>query len=263
MLDSCARACELGLPSIAFTEHVDAARWIVPAEADVPFPPFLTRIVDGVFDPPELDVDGYFEAVDDCQARFPDLRIVPGLEIGEPHWFPDATRRLLAAGPFIRVLGSLHSVGTASAPRLIDEWYFTEEITDAAEDAAVESYLAEAIRLIETCDHFEVFAHIDYLTRQITRAGREHDPRRFEDAYRETLTSLARSGRVLEINTRLPLDPIILRWWYEVGGAAVSFGSDAHEGPKVGAGFAAAAAAAESVGFRPQHDPHDFWRRTG
>ena len=78
---------------------------------------------------------------------------------------------------------------------------------------------------------------------------------------RQTLTALARSGRVLEINTRLPLDPLIVRWWHEVGGAAVSFGSDAHTGARVAHGFEQAMVVAEAAGFRPTHDRFDLWRR--
>ena len=75
------------------------------------------------------------------------------------------------------------------------------------------------------------------------------------------LRALARSGRALEVNTRLPLDPLIVRWWYEAGGDAVSFGSDAHTPARVGHGFAEAAAMVEAQGFHPGHSPHDFWTR--
>ena len=54
---------------------------------------------------------------------------------------------------------------------------------------------------------------------------------------------------------------VIIGWWYAEGGAAVSFGSDAHDGSSVGRGFVEAAAMAEVAGFRPQADPLDFWRR--
>ena len=108
---------------------------------------------------------------------------------------------------------------------------------------------------------FQVVAHIDYLIRQIRTAGRDHDPYAFEEEYRASLTALARSGRVLEINSRLPFDSVLVHWWYEVGGDAVSFGSDAHTPEAVGRGFADATAVAEAAGFRRQADPSDFWRR--
>ena len=41
--------------------------------------------------------------------------------------------------------------------------------------------------------------------------------------------ALAASGRPLELNTSSPLaSATLMRWWYEEGGGAVSFGSDAH-----------------------------------
>ena len=127
--------------------------------------------------------------------------------------------------------------------------------------SAVRSYLSEAINLVRSSDVFEVLAHIDYVARQIERAGRRHDPSGFEDEYRETLRAIRDADRVLEINTRRPLDAVILGWWYAEGGGAVSFGSDAHEGACVGGGFVEAAAMAEAAGFRPQVDPLQFWRR--
>ena len=167
----------------------------------------------GCFNAPRLDVAGYVEAIERCRSEFPQLRILTGLEIGEPHWFADETDALLSSGHFDRVLGSLHSTTIDAQPRLIDEWY--AQVTTAEQDAeAIRGYLAEAIELVQRSSVFEVFAHIDYLTRQ-----------------------------------------------YAEGGAAVSFGSDAHDGPSVGRGFVEAAAMAESAGFRPQADPLDFWRR--
>ncbi|MGI9595787.1 MAG: PHP domain-containing protein [Acidimicrobiales bacterium] len=263
MIESCRRAVALGLPSIAFTEHVDLTPWVVPEAAAANFPPDVQRHLgrDGRLRAPEVDLDGYFESIDRCRSQFPSLRILSGLEIGEPHWFPELAADLLAAGPFQRVLGSLHSLTIDAEPRLIDEWFRTDRVEGEREATAVRSYLAEAVAMIESSDHFEVFAHIDYLVRQIEAVGRRHDPTRFEEEYRETLRALSTSGRVLEINTRLELDPLVVEWWYDVGGTAVSFGSDAHRGQKVGGGFRRAAALAESKGFRPQSDPHDFWRR--
>jgi histidinol-phosphatase (PHP family) len=72
---------------------------------------------------------------------------------------------------------------------------------------------------------------------------------------------LARSGRALEVNTVVPLRAEIVRWWYEEGGGAVSFGSDAHAPDVVARRFGDAAAMVEAQGFVPGDGPHDFWRR--
>ena len=60
----------------------------------------------------------------------------------------------------------------------------------------------------------------------------------------------------------VPLDATIVRWWYDEGGEAVTFGSDAHEPASVARGFTEAAALAEASGFRPTADPFEPWRRT-
>ena len=263
MVASCRRAVELGLPSIAFTEHFDLTPWFVPRDALHMFPREGVRYVeaDSHFEAPPVDVDGYFESVERCRDLFPTLHILTGVEIGEPHWFPEVVEGLLSEGRYERVLGSLHTVNIEGSPRAIDEWFHTAHIDGQAEAAAIRDYLAEATTMIESSGSFEVLAHVDYLMRQIRKAGRSHDPRRFEPEYRELLRALASSGRVLEINTRLPLDPQIVGWWHEVGGPAVSFGSDAHGPAAVGRGFAEATAMAEAAGFRRQEDPRSFWRR--
>lgn len=265
MIGACERAVELGLPSIAFTEHLDMTPWYIPdvAAAAMPDDMAALRGHDSCLHAPEIDFDGYFDSIEECRARFGGLRILTGMEIGEPHWFPDRVAELLGTGRFDRVLGSLHSMTVDDQPRLIDEWYRTDSIasSDEREATAVRAYLTEAINLINSDADFQVFAHIDYLIRQINAAGRTHDPARFEEEYRETLKALARSGRALEINTRIPLDPVVVRWWHQVGGDAVSFGSDAHTPGAVGNGFGEASAMAEAIGFKRQADPYDFWRR--
>jgi histidinol-phosphatase (PHP family) len=66
---------------------------------------------------------------------------------------------------------------------------------------------------------------------------------------------------VLEVNTKVPLHTLLLGWWREEGGAAITFGSDAHEPVAVARGFRDAAAMAEAHGFRPGDHPGDVWGR--
>ena len=70
----------------------------------------------------------------------------------------------------------------------------------------------------------------------------------------------ASSGRALEVNTRLPMPPEIVGWWYVVGGEAVSFGSDADQPSLVGHGSRRLRRwSKRTASTRPR--PHDFWRR--
>jgi histidinol-phosphatase (PHP family) len=268
---SCARAVELGLPSIAFTEHVDLTRWYATPDDQTAmlrgdFGPVAQRMAgwvdaDNYYAMPPLDVDGYLASVERCRATFPSLRILTGLELGEPHWFAQRCQALLRTGAFERVLGSLHSLEIDGTCWEVNRGYrVLIEQGQRAEDL-VRRYLADSIQMIESADFFEVLAHVDYPARRFPSEAGPFDPTRFEEEYRAVLHALARSGRALEVNTRIPLDARIVRWWHEAGGDAVSFGSDAHEPAAVATGFTEAAAMVEAQGFRPGPTPLDFWTR--
>jgi histidinol-phosphatase (PHP family) len=255
---SCARAIELGLPAIAFTEHLDHTVWRIDLEGPYATD-HLTAIADpeGMLTPPAFDATGYLEAIARCRERFPDLRILSGLEMGEPHRHPDACARILAAGEFDRVLGSLHSLPDQGS--FAEPWgiYPHRDAHDV-----VREYLAHVTTMVAQSDVFSVLAHIDYPIRSWP-AEREgpFDPTALEEEFRAALRATAQSGRALEINTRLPLHATILTWWHQEGGDAVTFGSDAHMASSVGHGFAEAAHMAEAHGFRPGSNPHDIWGR--
>src|SRR6202521_4975261 len=87
---SCERALEIGLPAIAFTEQAD---WPLAHKSQH-----------------AVDISGYREAVERCRAKFKGLRILTGVELGEPHWFPRETAEILAAAPLDRALGPTHSI---------------------------------------------------------------------------------------------------------------------------------------------------------
>ncbi len=258
MEGSCARALELGLPSIAFTDHADFTAWLIDPEVAPGAEWFDPAWVgsDGRFRPPPLDPAGYLACVQRCRDQFPDLRILSGAELGEPHWHQQEVRALLSAGSFDRVLGSLHTVAAAE-PWLLDGHLYDR----LGPDELTRTYLAETLRLVSSSAPFAVLAHIDYPVRYWPEWAGRFDATAYEDEYRAVLGELASSGRALEVNTRVPLPAVIVRWWYEAGGEAVAFGSDAHEPSAIARGFAAAATMAEAAGFRPGRYPHDFWLR--
>ena len=256
MVATCARAVELGLPSVAFTEHADFSEWIVPPGVELP-EPWLELVHDGILVPPALDVTGYLATLDECRHRFPSLRIVSGVELSEPHWHDAATRDLLRRGGFERVLASVHSGSDASGGTTELSVQFEH---DPPGDV-IRGYLAETARLIEGFDSFEVLAHVDYPVRYWPSGAAPYDVTEFEEEHRHVLRLLAGSGRVLEVNTRVPLHPQVVTWWREEGGRAVSFASDAHEPDALAHGFPAAVAMVAAAGFRPDRDPHAFWTR--
>jgi histidinol-phosphatase (PHP family) len=253
---TCARAAQLRLPSVAFTEHADLTPWVVrPSDA---MSEVLRRWLrpDGRVAPRALDVDGYLDCLQRCRERYPGLRVLSGVELSEPHWHPEKTAALLSGGRFDRVLGSVHSVGGPDEPRLVDLAMSDRPAADVVRD-----YLAEARRMAASDAPFAVLAHVDYPVRYWPVAAGPFRPKDFEDEFRAVLTVLAASGRALEINTKVPLAPELVQWWADARGDAVSFGSDAHQPGVLAHGFEAAAEVALDAGFRPGDDPAQLWSR--
>lgn len=252
---SCSRAVELGLPSIAFTEHVDLSPRNVASPAELPLWQH-DLVAGGMLQPPHLDVGGYLECIARCRSRFPQLRILTGVELGEPHRHRQHVAELLAGGGFDRVLASVHLLAArGTGHETLDAVY---RVSDP--DQVARTYLLEVLRTVEEFDDFDVLAHIDYAFRRWPRAG-GYPVEDFSEEYRAILTVLAAKDKLLEVNTQLPLAVEVLRWWHESGGDAIVFASDAHRPEDVASGFAAAADLAESAGFARPKEPHDVWHR--
>jgi histidinol-phosphatase (PHP family) len=257
---TCRRAVEIGLPAVAFTEHVDHTVWTLDRSHVDDGAHLLTfTSPHGVVTPGPFDAAGYLEALAACRDRHPGLRILSGLELGEPHLHREAVEQVLAAGSFDRVLGSLHCLPDG------DDWTEPGELFGRRPAAdIVRTYLRDVAAMVAADDTFEVLAHVDYPVRSWDEAAHgPFDPSDVESEFRDALEATAAAGKALEINTVLPLHPTVVRWWHEAGGGAVSFGSDAHEPAELGRRFAEAAGLAEACGFRPGRDPHDLWPRVG
>jgi histidinol-phosphatase (PHP family) len=267
MAETCARAVELGLSAIAFTEHADPlGGWAVLA-SDLDDYPSLKPFVDydrppgdpvgGTLKPPPLDVSGYVACVQECRDRFADVRILMGLELGEPHRDPAAAEALIASADFEWILGSLHSLadgaGFSEMPNLFRE--------RAASDV-VRAYLAELIALIEGSDVFSVLGHIDYVLRYWPESAGPFRVGAFEEEFRSVLRALGETERALEVNTRLGLPTEVVQWWREEGGRAVVFGSDAHDASGLARDFQAATQMVEAAGFYPGRRAEDPWTTT-
>ena len=239
---SCERAIELGLPAIAFTDHADFVK-VHPDQYCV-------------------DIVGYLDAIDRCRAKFTGLRILSGVELGEPHWFPKETAAILGAGSLDNVLGSVHCI------KLDGETVDASQLRERAGvdfAAATRDYFAEVLAMIEGGQPFETLAHLDYPKRYWPQDGTPYREKDFEAEIRAVLSAAARTGRVLEVNTTrgrlLCPDIAVVRWWREVGGQAVQYGSDAHDPDKIAEGFPVATQMVEAAGFKPARDPVSVWRR--
>ena len=253
---TCRRAVQLGLPSLAFTDHADFAPRVLTAGSDVP--EALLPLVDAgnVLHPSELDVDGYLAELERCRAAYPQLRIHSGVELSEPHWHAAEATELLGRGGFERTLASVHSARVGAGYADVSSRYDEQPPYDVVRD-----YLVEAAAMVEGFGGFEVLAHIDFAVRYWPAGAPPYDPGEHQEEHRRVLRALVDSDRILEVNTRVPLHPQVLAWWREEGGRAVTFASDAHRPADLAAGFAEAVRVARAAGFRPDSDPCGFWVR--
>jgi histidinol-phosphatase (PHP family) len=252
MARNCEQALAIGLPAIAFTDHLE---FTAGGEGDA-----ITGVATDTrwFSRIKLlDVSGYLANLEECRQRYPGLRILSGVEVGESHLFAASAGAIVRGQSFDRVLGSLHAVPYQGKLVAADALFGF-----MPDDEVMRYYFAELLRLIEGSDLFEVLAHLDFPRRYWPKGPHLYQETDFEAEYRTVLRALAGSGRVLEINTKSPLASVdLVRWWRDEGGTAVSFGSDAHLPSRVGDRFKLAVDVVEAAGFRAGHDPYDFWRR--
>jgi histidinol-phosphatase (PHP family) len=253
---TCQRATEIGLPAVVFTEHADFTGWALQPGARIR-DHWRPLVRDGVLTPPQFDLTGYLACLHHCRERFPDLRILSGVELGEPHWHASRAAALLGDCGFDRVLASVHSTSAGTGRAEIADY-----LRDHDPAPVMRGFLTETAALVSQFEGFDVLAHIDYPVRYWPPNAKPHDPIDYRDEYRQALRTLATAGKALEVNTRVPLHPQVLAWWREEGGQAITFASDAHAPEALAAGFAEAARLADAAGFSAGRDPAGFWRRT-
>ncbi len=250
----CETAIARGLHEVAFTDHLDYG------PDDLP----------NYFQPVE-----YLADIERCRARYGDrLTIRAGLEVGEPHLFAQEVGAVLAVGTFDFVIGSAHyaaslnlsiSKGAASlnlpiskgADGLQCAWkspFFEQPLRQA-----YEAYFRQVVHLAAEGD-FDVLGHLDLVKRDAHKFGKPYDgPGPYADMIRAALRSIVERGKGIEINTSAlykgrGMDETcpsieILRWYRELGGEILTFGSDSHSPDKIGAHFDVALDMARSVGF--------------
>ena len=190
---TCARAVALGLPAVAFTEHVDHTVWSLDrAHVDEGAHLLTFTSPAGLVTPGPFDAVGYLDAVAECRDRYPGLRILSGLELGEPHLHTEAVGRVLAAGTFDRVLGSLHCLPDG------DGWTEPGELFGLRPAAEiVRTYLRDVAAMVAVDDAFSVLAHIDYPVRSWDEnVDGPFDPADFEQEFRRPSRPRRRPARL-------------------------------------------------------------------
>lgn len=224
----CRRALALGMEEIAFTDHLD----IHPADSCT-----------GFYRPAE-----YLASLEACRKIFPMLTLRAGVEIGEPHRFAGAVAAALDLAMYDVRIGSLHWVG--------DELVFADSYFEPrSKERAALDYLEEILCMVQH-GGFEILGHLDVFRRYGVGYYGSLDIEPYEEIVREVLQACIDAGIAIEINTsglqhfEQPHPNLaVLRWYREMGGEMLTFGSDAHQAEALAAGFQQACQIAKVAGF--------------
>jgi histidinol-phosphatase (PHP family) len=239
--DYARRAARLGMHTVGFCEHAD-------------------------FDPRDrsyryLDPAGYGQALARATDMAPGVRLCQGVEITYQASLEDEIRSWLQAhaGPreWDYVVTSVHLVdyddgwAMISEPRAVADYF-----AGHTQHQAYAPYFEELWRAVRS-GLGDVIGHLDLVKRYGTAHYGPFEPAAFEQEIRAVLAAAVQRGMALEINTsglrQAPGEAYpglqVLRWFREMGGEAVTIGSDAHRVGDLAAGNAHALNLARAAGF--------------
>lgn len=225
-----ARAVELGVPEIGFSEHNPMIRddwddWHMELE----------------------NLDLYLENLRKAQTAYPELTIKFGLEVDFIPGHEDWIRDLAGRYPWDYFIGSVHYISDQfdiDNPNKLEMW---------KERDPYEVWSAYLERLTQAADSglFQIMGHADLCKKFCIYPDRDVMP-----LFRGLLETARDRGVAIEINTaglrkecrEMYPSPAILKLASDLG-VLLSFGSDAHAPEEVGADFPAAVEFAKSVGY--------------
>lgn len=178
------------------------------------------------------------------------LIIRQGVELGQPHLYPDLIQDVKEKVNFDYIIGSTHKDS-----RDVDasELHYDPKNLDAIS----KKYLQEVLSMVKD-DAFDCIGHLDLIKRYASRKGVALSIASYREQLEEIFKILIRNGKGIEINTSglresmktcMP-DIDILGFYKDLGGEIVTLGSDAHLAKDVGEGLTFAADMLRDAGFR-------------
>lgn len=230
ILDLARAAQRAGIRVLAVTDHYDLFRCRAPIQYDIA----------------AVQSDIYMAQ----QKISKDLKLLRGIELGQPHLNPKITKEIMEQNTFDVVIGSLHAM-----PNDIDFYDYDYSNIDC--DRLLCEYFAEVLRM-EEFGGFDVLAHLDYPLRVMKQEGTQPSFDNFMEHILPVLREAVRRGYALECNAatlfswmgRPGPDRWILEEYRRLGGERITFGSDAHRAIDVGRGWQTYFEYVKSIGFQ-------------
>jgi histidinol-phosphatase (PHP family) len=230
------RAIALGLDGLCFTEHLDPD---YPPEEELDF---------------TIDFAAYFAEMTALQQEYVGrIRIGIGMEFGiQPH-LGDALKELTDCYPFDFVIASQHILNGHDP-------YYPSYFAGRSEQECYAEFLTAQYETLKKMplSGFDTLGHMDYIVRYGPNRNRDYSYEAYADCIDPILRYLIDHGKCLEVNTgglKYGLgepNPCtgVLRRYRELGGEAITIGSDAHEPQHLAYDFDRASALLRALGFK-------------
>lgn len=234
----CKTAIERNLYAVAVTDHCEAP--FIKCGENCEFGSFDKKIPQSISDT--------LCAKEKYRSR---LKVLCGIELGEPVHDMSCTEHALAYGDFDFILASVHNL------RGMEDFYYLD-FSKLDMDRILNMYFDE---LIETASfkYFDSLAHLTYPLRYIKNAtGSVPSLAPYQNKIDEIYKILIQNNKALEINVSgffkgldcsLP-DKEQIKRFKELGGQFITIGTDAHESEFVGKGIEKGIELAKSCGFK-------------
>ena len=159
------------------------------------------------------------------------LKILNGIELGQPHYDMDDYGKVMAADDYDVVIGSIHDL--RRTPSSIYDMKYRDQ---ADCDSVFEEYFHEMNLMVDSCD-FDILAHLDYPIRVMDGAFKaKPDLSGYKSLIVPILEKCVEKNIALEVNTAGTRKWInspgpalwILKEYRRLGGGMLTMGSDAH-----------------------------------
>lgn len=223
------KASELGLDYFVLTDHCDLN--------------YLDQNKDIFF-----DVDKQHQELDELQTKYPNIKILHGIEVGYKPSELGRINEIIKGHHFDLINLSLHESDEI-------DYYYLKDFMRYGVDKTLEIYFKRQLDAVRSFDVFDVLCHLDYGFKTAYLGDNSLSLDKYEDYVMEIMKELIKKNKVLEINIKvqsvLPIEhtKYLLNLYKSLGGKYLSISSDAHNVNAFREGFDKYIAIVKECGF--------------
>ena len=210
-------ATKLGLKYFVLTDHYDLNH--INTGKDLSF-----------------DISKQRKELEKLQKRYPDIKILFGIEMGYKPSELKYINKVLDENEFDIINLSLHELDDI-------DYYFPDRFIKDGVDKTLQTYFDKQLEMVRSFDNFDVLCHIDYAFKTAYLIDNNLKIDRYENTIIEIMKELIKKDKALEINTKvqeiMPIEhtQYLLELYKRVGGKNLTLSSDAHEAARFCDGF--------------------------